>query len=141
MERLTEKGATYITCDNEHDIIVKLSLDDSEEPLYDLEEICNKLNRLAELEDMLENGVLIKLPCRLGQPLYTVDERREFFTYTKEQYTVNERYAAAEIAVCEDGEFRFYTPTQYPECLVFGKDIFVSKEEAEMKLKELTEKQ
>lgn len=42
MERLTEKGARYLTCDGEHDIIVKSSADGSEEPIYDLEEICQK---------------------------------------------------------------------------------------------------
>lgn len=56
MDRLTERGAIYTTNDGEHDIIVKIDKDGREEPLYDLEDICRKINRLAELEDKIESG-------------------------------------------------------------------------------------
>lgn len=64
-ERLTENGSNYATCDGEHDIIVKFSEDGSEEPIYDFDSICVKLNRLVELEDKIESGKILELPCKM----------------------------------------------------------------------------
>ena len=70
----------------------------------------------ADLRERLEKAV--ELPCELG-------------------YSVENIYCAGEIVVCEDGLFRFYTPTYHPRCLVFGKDIFTTREAAEARLAEM----
>ena len=78
----------------------------------------------ADLRERLEKAV--ELPCELG-----------FITYGAVQYSVENIYCAGEIVVCEDGLFRFYTPTYHPRCLVFGKDIFTTREAAEARLAEM----
>lgn len=84
--------------------------------------------RLWDLENQMERGELTKLPCKLGQRIYaTIDDK------------IIDTYFAAEINVCEDGRFIFETPTLFPKRLTFGKDVFLTKEEAEQRLKELEE--
>lgn len=99
----------------------------------------NEIERLksenASLRERLEKAV--ELPCELGSHLFTIEKRYEFITYGAVQYSVENIYCAGEIVVCEDGLFRFYTPTYHPRCLVFGKDIFTTREAAEARLAEL----
>ena len=89
----------------------------------------------ADLRERLEKAV--ELPCELGSHLFTIEKRYEFITYGAVQYSVENIYCAGEIVVCEDGLFRFYTPTYHPRCLVFGKDIFTTREAAEARLAEM----
>lgn len=89
----------------------------------------------AAMRERLEKAV--ELPCELGSHLFTIEKRYEFITYGAVQYSVENIYCAGEIVVCEDGLFRFYTPTYHPRCLVFGKDIFTTREAAEARLAEL----
>lgn len=89
----------------------------------------------AALRERLEKAV--ELPCELGSHLFTIEKRYEFITYGAVQYSVENIYCAGEIVVCEDGLFRFYTPTYHPRCLVFGKDIFTTREAAEARLAEM----
>ena len=74
-KRLTESGSEYITNDNEHDIIVKLDKNRYETPQYDYDSICEKLNRLAELEDKIEQGTLIEFPRVVQRKIPIYDER------------------------------------------------------------------
>lgn len=89
----------------------------------------------AALRERFEKAV--ELPCELGSHLFTIEKRYEFITYGAVQYSVENIYCAGEIVVCEDGLFRFYTPTYHPRCLVFGKDIFTTREAAEARLAEI----
>lgn len=82
-------------------------------------------------------GKAVELPCELGSHLFTIEKRYEFITYGAVQYRIENNYCAGEIVVCEDGLFRFYTPTYHPKCLVFGEDIFTTREAAEARLAEL----
>lgn len=82
-------------------------------------------HRLAELEDKIESGTLVDLPCKLGQVIYTVYDG-----------AIHE-YFAEEVNVHEDGRFIFETPTLFPKRLVFGKEVFTDKSKAEARLKEL----
>ena len=67
------------------------------------------LHRLAELEDKIENGTLIEVPCKVGDTVYCI-----YHYY--------------------DGEEDFGYEI-IPEC------VCLTKAEAEIKLKELQEKQ
>ena len=99
------------------------------------EEISRLETENAALRERLEKAV--ELPCELGSHLFTIEKRYEFITYGAVQYSVENIYCAGEIVVCEDGLFRFYTPTYHPRCLVFGKDIFTTREAAEARLAEI----
>ena len=77
-------------------------------------------------------GKAVELPCKLGNTT----------VYAIECYSCGycmREYYATEIAVTEDGEFAFYSPEIPARRLIFGKDIFTSKEAAEARLKALQE--
>lgn len=84
----------------------------------------------AELRARLEKAV--ELPCKLGDTTVYAIECYSCGYYMRE-------YCAAEIAVTEDGEFAFYSPEIPARRLIFGKDIFTSKEAAEARLKKIKE--
>lgn len=80
---------------------------------------CDKLDyalyHLAELEDKIENGTLVELPCRIGTKIYIVGESD--FCIPKYQMWEDE--------FCLEDIERF------------GDTVFLTKDEAEAKLKEL----
>ena len=96
--------------------------------------------RLRELEDKIENGTLIKLPCKVGTTLYFIvtEEQKDIngFKYTilesnKWLYVIDKN---EEITIEEnDWLFKF----EYTYDYTFGENVFLTKAEAEAKLKEL----
>ena len=64
VERLTDKNDLYWALQE-----TKLS---AEVGIY----LTDCLNRLAELEDKIEQGTLIELPCKVGDTVYFIDEKR-----------------------------------------------------------------
>lgn len=80
------------------------------------------LNKLAHYEDLEEQGLLLKLPCKVGTPIYyivsTVNRETNEWEYYVQEFGFN-------IDMCDS----------------LGKMCFLTKEEAEQKLKELQEKE
>ena len=114
-ERITDKehrykkcaGCTYKKCEYCDD-----------KPDYERE----GYNRLAELEDKIEQGTLIELPCKVGDKIYQTDGFRiyesmivEITFYKQKMIFVTENVAFDERAI--------------------GKSIFLTREEAERALK------
>ena len=109
-----------------------------ETSLNDNKSIWNALERLAELEDKIEQGTLIELPCKVGDTIWVVDEswgHREDGTWG---------------STSEMHEGKVYSFTYYGNCLhveddftsnvyLWGEDAFLAREEAEKRLKELQE--
>ena len=102
------------------------------------------IDRLADLEDKIEKGTLIELPCKVGDTVYWVWE----------EYTVRKRYLSIyewkvdrfelrekEWSVrgvgeqLQDGSYEFF----WCHSSKFGIWWFLTREEAEKKLKELQE--
>ena len=85
-------------------------------------------NRLWELENKIENGTLIELPCKVGDKVFQTDGARIYqgeiqeITYTKE-HTI---FVAD--TVCFDER-------------AIGESVFLSESEAEAKLRELEGKE
>lgn len=92
----------------------------------------NVLQKLADYEDLEEQGRLLKLPCKVGDTVYgismgkiiklAVNEISIF--YMKGEKIIN-------VKCQNDDMFRNYIETE------FGKTVFLTKSEAEAKLKEL----
>lgn len=92
------------------------------------------LKKLAEYEDLEEQGMLIKIPYALGKVdiLYFLDERRCYI------YKLNA--SEIELRVTQSGK-AIYTIDYEEFCFEdFGKTVFLTESEAEAKLKELTER-
>lgn len=90
--------------------------------------------RLCELEDKIENGTLIELPCKVGDMFYYAN------ALTKE--VENHKITAIEIGqemrirtICS--RTKTYTYIGYFLPSYYGKTIFLTKAEAKEKLKEL----
>ena len=90
---------------------------------------CNEeiINRLAELEDKIEQGTLIELPCKVGDMFYGIETNTIF------------KYMVLAIKLARNNEIHLCTV--YDIEFVLGKDAFLTKAEAEQRLKELEEKQ
>lgn len=88
--------------------------------------------KLADYEDLEEQGRLLKLPCKVGNTVYVISMGKiislvveEISTfYVKNEKIINVKCQNAEI-------FRNYIERE------FGRVVFLTKEEAEAKLKEL----
>ena len=92
------------------------------------------LERLAELEDKIEQGKMIELPCKVGDTCYLVykglgDMCRVAYKI-KEVKIDNIHYIGDNEFFTETGECSSYT-------VKFGEEIFTTREEAEKRLKEL----
>ena len=86
------------------------------------------VNKLAEYEDAEEQGLLLRLPCRIGTTIY----------HTQWFDSINE-------SVIIDGKVFFRTERKYKvskstfsvlDIEEFGKTVFLTKEEAESALAE-----
>ncbi len=85
---------------------------------------------LAELEDKIENGTLIELPCKVGDKIY-------FETWEDNGTTSigvkGHKVAGFEINAIINGKYgKTYIPIK-----AVGIDVFLTKAEAEKKLEEL----
>ena len=98
-----------------YDIFEDACCDTCAEDCGECERNFNALVRLAELEDKIENGQLLELPCKVGDTVYKV--------YGK----------------CDGNSCPYSVNFSYVMLNEIGKNIFVTKEAAEAKLKELTE--
>ena len=107
------------------------------ELLADKELTKKALNRLADLEDKIENGTLIELPCNVGDTVYHISGKN-----------INEEVVAKVDYDIHNGEIDLYNSTIYTNDIYdkednfyrlgkFGKSVFLTREEAEKRLEEL----
>ena len=142
MERLTYRGSETMT---EEDGWIRPSPEEG--TVYSCYSTRKIIERLAEYEDLEEQGLLLRLPCKVGDTVWVItspfnvfegieynenlrDECYESFissvTFYKNsvQYRINAKVTNHFISAyyCEQD---------------FGKTVFLTKEEAEQKLKEM----
>ena len=92
--------------------------------------------KLAEYEDLEEQRLILRLPCKVGDTVYTILSYMDCC-----------RAECIEIKeFCEECEYfqKYYfvkeTNFQIQMIAMFNKTVFLTKEEAEAKLKEMEEK-
>ena len=145
MERLTDKNDIgsyyYPKCFERCDGLGASSKCDNCEVMTS---VCEKLGKYEDLE---EQGRLVKLPCKVGDTVYVVTS--PFNVFDDIEYDENmkdevyESYVSS-VSFYECGEqYRIYAKATnhfigayFREC-DFGKTVFLTKSEAEAKLKEL----
>ena len=134
MKRLT--GRTDIG-DSLLDEIAFINPDDAE-GMYNLRDIgeygsdellLEIANRLAEYEDMEEQGLLLRLPCKVGDRVYGIHGGKTILPMVAKWIETNECgwTIAAQYAPMAPKFYRFAD---------FGKTVFTSREEAEKALEE-----
>jgi hypothetical protein len=102
--------------------------------------------KLYELENLLENGRLLGLPCKVGDTVYCLIAQGRYGTV----YTTGEAIARVVSKIIWDGKrFEIYSErphywdTGYSECTFYGywgESVFATKEAAEAELKKMREK-
>lgn len=97
------------------------------------------IDRLADLEDKIENGTLIELPCKVGDTVYRVmvDKRiKQPYEYKVIGfwYSVDNKCNDLHLGRYIDGVFVSSISVPFSE---FNRMLFLTKAEAEAKLKEL----
>ena len=99
--------------------------------------------KLAEYEDLDEQGLLLRLPCKVGEKVYCIYER---YTKCSEYGQVLEEYSCQGCECLEcDSHKELYVQSQKAYSLdwivsnlkKFGKTVFLTQAEAEQKLKEM----
>lgn len=96
-------------------------------------------NKLAKLEDKLENGTLIELPCKIGTRVFEV---RSYYDCKTDAYCEcqNFGFRGKKACIrCENNTKKNVVNTFYFNLNMrdrIGKTVFLTKEEAEQKLKE-----
>lgn len=119
MERLTNSGTKEAKSNvTIRDVINTLS--DYEDTGFTSKQVVEMAKELAEYKKLDEQGLLLKLPCKVGDTVYTLN------TLKNKKIVLGqiEEIDAFFIALCMM-ENRF------------GKTVFLTKEEAEAKLKEM----
>lgn len=102
------------------------------------------LEKLYELENKREQGLLIELPCKVGDTVYVIGSLSEFgtteeielevFECVVNKITLNYKYGNTMQMDCkEHSSFGWSMNIKK-----FNELVFLTKEEAEQKLKELT---
>lgn len=130
MERLTQTS-------NSGGVAFTFDLDITCQP-SEVRKILNLATKLKEYEDLEEQGRLIKLPCKLGDKIFL-----DFAGFGKDidKFTVKDFH----LDCFEDGETTLFcdyesndrTFSGQIDVTEFGKTVFLTKSEAEEKLKEL----
>lgn len=90
-------------------------------------------NRLAELEDKIEQGTLIELPCKVGDTVY------EFFKDHIPPF-IKETKIEKIVITAKGLRLRLARNSFYETAISsLGKTVFLARKEAEARLKELQE--
>lgn len=108
-------------------------------------QVAEYLRKLKDYEDLEEQGKLIKLPCKVGDTVYVngvlgCGEAERYRVIRVDYHSTlgtgkNEFYIEALLCTDPDSSIGFYDK-QFGKT-VFGKTVFLTKSEAEAKLKEL----
>ena len=118
MERLTERNPSWI--DDE-------LWERACEP--DCEEIDAVYRKLKDYEDLEEQGRLVKLPCKIGTKVYNItwwdDVQEKVVVKGKTYYRTIHKHKVSK------------STFGYTDIEEIGKTVFLTKSEAEAKLKEL----
>lgn len=99
-------------------------------------------NRIAELEDKIENGTLVELPCKVGDTVYFIEYFCNANGCSNDKQTICcgcsemlERERKNQTYVISEKKFRLKDLSK------INKTLYITKAEAEVRLKELQEEQ
>lgn len=129
MERLTkrnEKGIAYLKlCDN-----LPKSKQEIEGSKQVLETLYETWQKLAKYEDLEEQCLLLVLPCRVGDTVYRL---------VPKLYKDIQKQIIDELIIRDYGIFYKTTKGTTWSLSTIGKTVFLTREQAEQKSKELQE--
>lgn len=114
-------------CDVKH--LETTTMNNSIKEYWEHKQVAEYLRKLKEYEDLEEQGRLVKLPCKIGTKVYNTtwwgDVQEEVIVAGKTYYRTERRHIVSE------------STFDYFDIEEFGKTVFLTREEAESRLKEL----
>lgn len=90
-------------------------------------EISDIIDRLAELEDKIENGTLVELPCKVGDKVFDITDRPEIWEVEVKGFLIDEK------------GIWFNFGLYQKRVGLLGIKIFLTKAEAEKRLEKFLE--
>lgn len=139
MERLTEKLDKLYCCNASYELCMQQKRD-PKDPLCCCNcEINQKMyNKLGQYEDLEEQGLILKLPCKEGDPVYTINY------YDDCDFSENcpEFHKCEEEIRCEYQYKKYFVAEakfQIPMIALLGKKVFATEEAAKAALKAMQE--
>ena len=132
MERLTERYD--ITPDGESDVWVKQH------------DYISAARKLCDYEDLEEQGLLVRLPVKIGDDIYKIPSKANYDLNVLNGYKANNRVyhqKAYSIVFLQSGWFvqcdkdSIHAPNVICVDVEYGKTWFLTREEAEKKLEEI----
>lgn len=132
MERLTKRDFSRITYNERRSIMCSSYCDNCSKGTGDCNTMKKMINRLAELEDLEEQGLLVRLPCKVGDILFRINKgaRNPIIKMKVSQITMISKLYNIK-AIQEDYGEVFFSDD------VIGIKVFTTSEEAEKKLEEM----
>lgn len=139
MERLTQR---------ENNRLIMVKQDNGEYiPAYWDEDNFKAIKKLADYEDLEAQGLLVRLPCKIGDTVWVVTSPINVFGYDEydgdAEYEVYESFLSSVSYYASGEQFRIYAKVTnsfivayFREC-DFGESIFLTREEADKKLEEM----
>ena len=134
MERLTEWENGSVTYNEKREIECGEYCDSCSQGAGNCETIKNMIKKLADYEDLEEQGLLVRLPCKVGDTVYVV-----LSVYCKSKYA--EAHVRDYTYFTSCGFCVVVTSTKFDKQSIpfseFGKTVFLTREEVEKNLEEL----
>ena len=134
MERLTYRAELGVSIDKNEDCPTCSACWNCNIPPRKCGYISDALEKLAEYEDLEEQGRLVKSPCNVGDTVYV-----KMASYCKTHYAeaeVRDFVHFISCGFCAVVTSKYFDKQNIPFS-EFGKTVFLTKSEAEAKLKEL----
>ena len=96
------------------------------------------ITKLAKYEDAEEQGLLLRLPCKVGDKIFLdfAGFRKDIDEFTVKDFHLDCFENGETILFC-DYESNDSTLSGQIDVMEFGKSVFLTREEAEAKLKEM----
>lgn len=129
MERLTHRTELGVSIDKNEDCPTCSACWNCNIPPRKCGYISDALKKLADYEDLEEQGRLIKLPCKIGTEVYDIT----WWDNVQEKVVVKGKVYCRTVHKHKVTKL----PFTYSDIDNFGKTVFLTKAEAEAKLKEL----
>lgn len=121
-QKLTKKGFRY------EDLYIT---DNSAPSIKEYSKFASVYNRLAELEDKIEKGLIVELPCKVGNVVYEV--------FKNHKPPIIQQTKIEKIIITEKGlRLKLERNSVYETSIAsLGTTLFLTEEEAKRKLEEL----
>lgn len=132
MERLTKREYDSITYNEKRELECGEYCDSCSQGAGNCKTVENMIKKLADYEDLEEQGLLVRLPCKVGDIMFRINKgaKNPVIELTVTQIDITTRSYNLEVIDRDYGELMCFKND-------IGRTIFLTREEAEKKLEEM----